>query len=191
MMMRLTMTLAAASAGGLLASPVLAADGPFISLGNTDFVVLVSFLCFVGILIYFKIPGLLTGLLDKRADGIRAELDEARALREEAQTLLASFERKQGEVAAQSDRIIAHARAEAEAAGEKAKDDIKASIARRLVAAEDQIGSAEQAAVREVRDSAIQIAIGAAAQVVTKQMSDADQDKLIDDAIGAVEKRLH
>ena len=64
-------------------------------------------------------------------------------------------------------------------------------IARRLAAAEDQIGSAEKAAVREVRDSAIQIAIGAASEVVTKQMSDADQDKLIDDAIGAVEKRLH
>ena len=94
-------------------------------------------------------------------------------------------------MAVQSERIIAQARSEAEAAAEKAKEDIKASIARRLAAAEDQIGSAEKAAVREVRDSAIQIAIGAASEVVTKQMSDADQDKLIDDAIGAVEKRLH
>jgi len=186
-MMRLSLTFVAA----LSASPALAADGPFISLGNTDFIVLISFLVFVGILMYFKIPGLLAGLLDKRADGIRAELDEARALREEAQTVLAGFERKQGEVAAQSERIIAQARSEAEAAAEKAKADIKASIARRLAAAEDQIGSAEQAAVREVRDSAIQIAIGAASEVVTNQMSDADQDKLIEESIGAVEKRLH
>jgi len=186
-MMRLSLTLAAA----LAASPALAATGPFFSLGNTDFVVLLAFLLFVGVLIYLKVPGLLMGLLDKRADTIRAELDEARALREEAQTLLAGFERKQGEVAVQSERIIAQARSEAEAAAEKAKEDIKASIARRLAAAEDQSGSAEKAAVREVRDSAIQIAIGAASEVVTKQMSDADQDKLIDDAIGAVEKRLH
>ena len=65
-MMRLSLTLAAA----LAASPALAATGPFFSLGNTDFVVLLAFLLFVGVLIYLKVPGLLMGLLDKRADTI-------------------------------------------------------------------------------------------------------------------------
>ena len=186
-MMRLALTLAAAA----VATPALAATGPFFSLGNTDFVVLIAFLIFVGILIYFKVPGLLTGMLDKRADGIKAELDEARALREEAQTLLAGFKRKQGEVAAQADRIIAHARTEAETAAEKAKSDIKNSIERRLAAAKDQIVSAEKGAVKEVRDSAIQIAVAAASDVVAKQMTAADQNKLIDAAIDDVGKRLH
>ena len=72
------------------ASPAFAAkDKPFFSLANTDFVVLISFLLFVGVLVYFKVPGLLGGLLDKRADGIRADLNEAKSLREEAQTVLA------------------------------------------------------------------------------------------------------
>ena len=124
------------------ASPALAASGPFFSLTNTNFVVLIAFLLFVGIVLYLKVPSLLGGKLDERADGIKAELDEARALREEAQTLLASYERKQKEVQEQADRIVAHAKAEAVTAAEQAKEDLKISIERRLQGAEDQIASA-------------------------------------------------
>ena len=70
-MTRLALTLVAVCAAG----PALAAgDKPFFSRGNTDFIVLISFLIFVGILVYFKVPGLLTGMLDKRAAGIKAEV---------------------------------------------------------------------------------------------------------------------
>jgi F-type H+-transporting ATPase subunit b len=89
----------------LAASPALAAgDKPFFSLGNTDFVVTVAFALFIGILLYYKVPGLVGGMLDKRADSIKADLDEAKALREEAQSLLATYERKQKEVQEQADR---------------------------------------------------------------------------------------
>jgi len=94
-------------------SPALAASGPFLSRRNTDFVVLIAFLLFVGALVYLKVPGLIGRKLDERAEGIRGELDEARALREEAQALLAGYERKQKEVQEQSERIIAHAKQEA------------------------------------------------------------------------------
>lgn len=80
------------------ASPALAATGPFLSLGNTNFVVMLAFILFIALLVYLKVPGKIGEMLDKRADGIKSELDEARALREEAQTLLASYERKQKEV---------------------------------------------------------------------------------------------
>ena len=73
----------------LAASPALAASGPFFSLHNTDFVVTLGFLLFIAVLFYFKVPSILGGMLDKRADGIKAELEEARALREEAQSLSA------------------------------------------------------------------------------------------------------
>jgi len=182
-----TATLVALMAAG----PALAASGPFFSLNNTDFVVLLAFLLFVGILLYFKVPTLISGMLDKRADGIKSELDEARALREEAQTLLASYERKQKEVQDQADRIIAHAKSEANEAADQAKEDIKASIKRRLKAAEDQIASAESSAIREVRDEAVRIAVGAAKDVVAKNMTAADGNKLIDDAISEVDAKLH
>ena len=86
----------------LTTTPAFAAGGPFISLGNTDFVVLIAFLAFVGVLVYMKVPGMLTGMLDARAAGIKADLEEAKALREEARALLSSYEKKQKEVQEQS-----------------------------------------------------------------------------------------
>ena len=174
-----------------LASPALAAKGPFLSLGNTDFVVLIAFILFIGILFYFKVPGMLGGMLDKRATDIKSELDEARALREEAQTVLASYERKQKEVQDQADRIVETAREEAARAAEDAKADLQKSIARRLAAAEDQIASAEASAVKEVRDQAITIAVAAAKDVMAKQMTKAESSKLIDSAIAEVNTKLH
>lgn len=175
----------------MAASPALAATGPFFSLSNTNFVVLIAFLLFIGILVYLKVPGLVGRKLDERAAGIKAELDEARALREEAQSLLAGYERKQKEVQEQAKRIVAHAKEEAAEAGEQAKEDLKASIARRIRAAEDQIASAEAGAVKEVRDRAVAVAVAAARDVIAKQMKAEDADRLIEDAIGEVEAKLH
>ncbi len=124
------------------ATPAFAASGPFFSLGNTDFIVLMAFILFVLVLLKFKVPSMLSGMLDKRADGIRSELEEARALREEAQTILASYERKQKEVQEQADRIVAQAKTDAGAAAEQAKADLAVSIERRLAAAGEQIASA-------------------------------------------------
>ena len=175
----------------LVASPALAATGPFFSLGNTDFVVLLGFLTFVGILIYLKVPGKIAGMLDARAVAIKADLDEARALREEAKSILATYERRQKEVQEQADRIVASARDEAMAAAAQAKDDLKASIARRLAAATDQIASAEAGAIRQVREQAIAVAIAAAGDGLAKQMTADAAAASIDDAIVQVADRMH
>ena len=155
----------------LSATPALAAKGPFLSLANTDFVVLISFIIFVGVLLYFKVPGMIGGMLKTRAEGIQSELNEARALREEAQSLLAEYERKQQEVQEQAGRIVEQAKADAEAAAVTAKADLEAAVARRLAAAEDQIASAEASAVKEVRDEAALVAVAAAREVIAKQMA--------------------
>ena len=176
----------------IAASPALAAgDKPFFSLANTDFVVSIAFLIFVGILVYFKVPGLVGGMLDKRADSIKAELDEAKALREEAQSLLASYERKQKEVQEQSERIVAAAKEEATNAATAAKDEIAKSITRRLAAAQDQIASAEASAVKEVRDQAIAVAVGAAKDVMAMQMDAKAAGAMIDTSIATVAEKLH
>lgn len=181
-----TLTLALVLAAG----PAFAATGPFFSLFNTDFVVLISFLAFIGILAYLKVPGKLAGMLDKRAEGIQRELDEARALREEAQTILASYERRQKEVQEIAERIVETARAEAEAAAAKAKEDLKVTIERRLATADEQIESAKASAVREVRDRAIAVAIAAARDVIAKQMTDETSDRLVETSIGDVKAKL-
>lgn len=175
----------------LTASPALAASGPFFSLRNTDFVVTISFFVFVGILLYYKVPAMVTGLLDKRAAQIKAELEEARALREEAKALLASYERRQKEVKDQADRIVAGAKAEAEAVAAQAQLDLKNAIARRLAAAEEQIAAAEGSAVREVREKAISVAVSAAGEILAKQMTAETAAASIDQAIAQVEAKLH
>ncbi|QYX56618.1 F0F1 ATP synthase subunit B [Roseovarius sp. SCSIO 43702] len=185
--MRITATLIALFA----ASPALAASGPFFSLGNTNFVVLIAFLLFIALLLYLKVPGQLGGMLDKRAEGIKSELDEARSLREEAQSLLASYERKHKEVQDQADRIVQHAKSEAATAAERAKSDIKVSIQRRLQAAEEQIASAETNAVNEVRNRAVAVAVAAAKDVMAKQMTAQQANALIDESIETVDKKLH
>jgi len=172
-------------------TPALAASEPFFSLNNTHTVELTAFLLFVGVLIYLKVPAMLTKMLDARAAGIESDLNEARALREDAQSILASYERKQKEVVEHAEKIVEHAKAEASAAAEQAKEDLKQSITRRLQAAEDQISSAEASAVKAVRDSAVTVAIEAARDVIAGSMSAKDAGGLIDAAIADVGKKLH
>jgi len=174
-----------------VATPTFAASGPFFSMQNPEFMVLVGFILFLALLAYLKVPGLLGGMLDKRSDGIKSELNEAKALHEEAQTILASYERKQKEVQEQANRIVEAAKAEAQNAAAEAKEDLKHSIKRRLAAAEDQIVSAQASAVKEVRDSAIVVAVAAANDVIASQMSAASGNALIEDAIKDVADKLH
>ncbi len=175
----------------LIAQPALAAEGPFFSLKNPEFVVVIGFVLFLALLAYLKVPGLIGGMLDKRAEGIKSDLEEAKALREEAQTILASYERKQKEVQEQADRIVEAAKAEAEIAATQAKEDLQASIARRLAAADEQIASAQASAVKEVRDTAIAVAVAAAEDVIAKKLTAADGNALIEDAIKDVAAKLH
>ena len=175
----------------LAATPALAAEENFFSLRSTEFVVWIAFLVFLAVLVFFKVPGMIGAMLDKRAETIRAELDEARKLREEAQELRASFERKKAEVKDQAERIVAKAKADAELAASQAKKDLEATIARRLSAAEDQIAAAEASAVKEVRDRAIAVSVAAAAELIAKNLSAEDAGKMIEDSIATVEQRLH
>ncbi|MES2144039.1 MAG: F0F1 ATP synthase subunit B [Pseudomonadota bacterium] len=175
----------------MAASPAYAAEGPFFSLKNSEFVVLLAFICFVGILVYYGVPGKLTGMLDARAAQIKADLNEARALREEAKTILASYERKQAEMREQADRIVATARDEAMAASRQAKADLAQSITRRIAAAEEQIAASEKAVMKDVRDKAVTLAVSVASEVLGKQMSKDAASASVDEAIGQVEKRFH
>lgn len=189
-------TLTFATVLSAIAAPALAASknpfsADFWKLSNTDFIVAIAFILFIGVLFYFKVPGMLSKMLDDRAGGIQSELDEARALRDEAQALLASYERKQKEVQAQADKIVAQAKVDAEAAADQARADLERSIERRMASAEDQIASAQAGAIKEVRDQAVSVAIAAARDVIAKQMTAADANKLVDDAIAQVDAKLH
>ena len=158
---------------------------------DSNFVVGVAFVLFIALLWYLGAHRLIGRALDDRAAKIRAELDEARRLREEAQELFADFERRQKQVAGQADEIVAHAKAEAEQAAERAKADIAVSIQRRLKAADEQIALAEANAIRQVKDQAVTVAIAAAADVLRERLGEDRQQQLVDEAIQEVGQRLH
>jgi len=158
---------------------------------DTYFVVLVAFAIFIGLLAYVRVDKLLFSSLDQRAAKIKTELEEARRLREEAQQLLATFERKQAEVGAQAEAIIAQAEEDAKLAATQAKADLAASMERRIKAAEDQIASAEKAAIKEVKDRAVAVAVAAARDVIAANLPADARAGMVDSAIEEIGAKLH
>ena len=150
-----------------------------------------AFILFVGILVYLKVPGMLTGALDERAKKISNDLDQARELREEAQVLLATYQRKQRDALKEAEEIIAHAKEEAMREAEQAEKKLEEAIARRQQAALNKIALAEAQAENEVRDTAIEIAIAAATAVVAQQVRGDRADTLVDTAIQDLRRHLN
>ena len=150
-----------------------------------------AFVLFVGILVYLKVPGMLTGALDERARNISNDLDQARELREEAQVLLATYQRKQRDALKEAEEIIAHAKEEAMREAEQAEKKLEEAIARRQQAALNKIALAEAQAENEVRDTAIEIAIAAATAVVAQQVRGDRADALVDTAIQELRRHLN
>ena len=150
-----------------------------------------AFVLFVGILVYFKVPGMLTGALDERAKKISDDLDQARELREEAQVLLATYQRKQRDALKEAEEIIAHAKEEAMREAKQAEKKLEEAIARRQQAALNKIALAEAQAENEVRDTAIEIAIAAATAVVAQQVRGDRADALVDTAIQDLRRHLN
>ncbi len=158
---------------------------------DTYLMVAVSFFIFFALLYRYDVHGMALRALDARAERIRADLDEAKRLREEAQTLLASYERKQKEVEAQADAIVARAREDAEIASKQAQADLTAAVDRRMRAAADQLAAAEAAAMRAVKDEAVRVAVEAAAAIIARSVTAEQSNQRIDDAIGEVGRRLN
>ena len=130
------------------------------------------------------------GSLDERAARIRAELDEARRLRDEAEQLLAQYRQKEREGTAAAEAIIAHAREEAERIAAHSARDLEEALMRRQRLAEERIAQAEQKALDEIRSVAVDVAIGAAREVIVSQIDEERGAALLDAAIAALPQRL-
>lgn len=152
---------------------------------------LIAFLVFFGIVFYLKVPGKVGRQLDERAEKIKRELDEAEALHREAQHLFAEYQRKQRNALKEAEEIVAAAEAEAKILVRQAEDELKASLERRRRQAADKIAQAEKLALQEVRDTAVEVAIAAAGQVLAQQLQGAAAAAQIERAIGDVKAKLH
>jgi F-type H+-transporting ATPase subunit b len=129
--------------------------------------------------------------LDARAARIRASLDDAARLREEAQHLLAEYQRKQRDAAREIDELLASARAEAERAGRNAAEAIGSALERREQLALDKIAQAEVDALQAVRNAAVDVAIAATRKLLAEKMDAATAAGLIDRTIAELPRKLH
>lgn len=123
------------------------------------------------------------GALDRRANAIKSELDEARRLREEAQALLASFQRRQAEAEQQAEEIVAQARADAKTMAQQAREDLQTRLARRAELANAKIAAAESDALAEVRGRAADLAMAATQQLIASELKTGGHSKLVADGI--------
>jgi F-type H+-transporting ATPase subunit b len=156
-----------------------------------EFWVAVAFVAFLVILLYYKVPKLIAKALDERADAIRKELDEARRLRQEAQTLLSDYQNKHRNVGQEATAIVDQARREAEAFAHETRASLKESLERRTRMAEEKIERAEVQAMDEVRATAVEVALAAAEKILREKTAGAAGAALIDQSIRDLKGRLN
>jgi F-type H+-transporting ATPase subunit b len=157
---------------------------------NPEFGVLIAFIIGIGFLVRQAAP-MVTDALDKRALKIRADLDEAQRLREEAERTLADFQRKERDALREANEIVAHARAEAERAAERGERELEASLERRRRMAIEKIALEEAKALAEVRAVAVEIAIAAVRRALADALDPRRRALLLDEAIAGLPQALH
>ncbi len=154
-----------------------------------EFWVLVAVLVFVA-LVWRPAKRILIGALDERATRIRDELEAARNLREEAERILADYQRRQREAASEAESIVAHAQAEAERLAAQSARDLEAMLQRRRQLAEERITQEEARAVAEIRAVTVDVAVSAARQIIAAGLDERRGAMLIDSAIAALPQQL-
>lgn len=158
---------------------------------DPTFWVAVAFVIFLAIALWLKAHKALLAALDGRIARIKSELDEAQSLREDAQKMLAESKRKQRDALGEAEKIIERAKEERERMQRAAEKDLKQSLARRAQQAEEKIAQAEAAALKEVRDQAVDVAMAATAHLLAEQLDKKRAAGLIDQSIDELAGKLN
>ena len=161
-----------------------------VSLDNTDFVVLISFLIFVGVLIYFKVPSIVGAFLDKRSNDIQSEIEKAGEILEEAKKILSSLEADHIRTSETIGQMVETARSRAGEEEEKAKKNIEELMKNKLISAKGQVMSSERKILEEIEDRAIDLSIEKVKVKLSQSLSSSDYDNQFDASIQSIEKGL-
>jgi F-type H+-transporting ATPase subunit b len=158
---------------------------------EAEFWVAVAFVLFLAALGKMGVHRTMLSALDTRASRIKGELDDARRLRDEAQSVLADYQRKRQEAEKEAAAIIENAKAEAERLAAEAKIKVEDFVARRTKMAETKIAQAEAQAIADVRAAAADAAVAAAEKILTQSAKGNVADKLIADGIRYLKTKLN
>ena len=153
--------------------------------------VAVAFAIFLAVLAKLGVHRMILAALDARSARIKTELDEARRVRDEAQALLAAYQRKRAEADREADAILVAAKEEAERLAAEAKAKVEEFVVRRTKMAETKIAQAEAQALADVRAAAAEAAIAAAEKILKDTVRGKVADDLITKGIADLKGRLN
>ena len=156
-----------------------------------EFWVAVAFVILMAVFAYFGIHRTVLTALDHRSERIKAELDDARRLKEEAAKLLAEYQARRASAEREAEEIIANAKAEAERIAVEAKAKMEDFVARRTKSAESKIAMAEAQAVADVRAAAAEAAVAAAGRIMAQTVKGSVADNLVTQGIADVRQKLN
>jgi F-type H+-transporting ATPase subunit b len=156
-----------------------------------EFWVAVAFVILLGVFAYFRIHRTVLTALDHRSDRIKAELDDARRLKDEAAKLLAEYKARHATAEREAEDIIASAKAEAERIASEAKTKMEDFVARRTKTAESKIALAEAQALADVRAAAANAAVTAASTILSQTVKGPIAEDLLAKGITEVREKLN
>lgn len=159
-------------------------------LQTPTFWVAVSFTIMV-LLSYKKVGRAVVKGLDDRSAKIKAELDQARSLREEAELVLADYKKKQAEYVKEAENMLVKAREDANALTDMAEKELKIALDARMKQALEKIAQEEDKAIQDVRNHVVDIALAAARTIIIDHVSTLSQDELVKLAMVDIERKLH
>ncbi|MEC7303672.1 MAG: F0F1 ATP synthase subunit B [Pseudomonadota bacterium] len=158
-------------------------------LQDPTFWVAVAFVIFV-IAVFKPIKGALIGGLDAKIEEIRREVEEAEKLREEAQSLLANYQRQQRQAMQDAENIVARAKEEAGRHRAEADEAMKEMVRRQEEQAREKIAQAEAAAIQEVKSMAVDLAMAASEKLLADKLVGDEGSRLIDKSISEIPQKL-
>src|SRR5213080_1830163 len=156
-----------------------------------EFWVAIAFLILMGVFAYLGVHRTVLRTLDHRSERIKAELDDARRLKDEAAKLLADYQARRASAEREAQEIGTNARAEAERVAAEAKTRIEDFVARRTKTAENKIALAEAQALADVRAAAAEAAVAAASTVLSQSVKGPVADDLLAKGIAEVKAKLN
>jgi F-type H+-transporting ATPase subunit b len=156
-----------------------------------EFWVAVAFVILMGVFAYLGVHRTVFKALDQRRDRIRAELDDARRLKEEAAKLLGEYQARRASAEREAEDIISNAKAEAERIASEAKAKMEDFVARRTKTAESKIALAEAQALADVRAAAADAAVAAASTILSQSVKGPVADDLLAKGIDDVRQKLN
>ena len=160
-------------------------------LHDPTFWVMIAFIAFIALLVYFKVPKMVAGALDSRAEKIKSDLDEAESLLREAQDLLATYQKKQREAAEEAEQIKKSAEEEAKRIAEHGEERLAAQLERREKLAMERIAQAEAQALDEIKARTVDIALDATREILSSSLAADKADAMVDEAIKDLPNRLN